>query len=242
MPHFFIKKEELNNDFIKLIDKDNFFHLVKVLRVKKGEKVKFIDENQIVYETIVEEINKNDLIAKIISSKKSIRTLKNNIVLLQSILANDAQNLAIANAVQTGVKKIYPIMSDNVSVSMNQVSNKLEKWQKIAYENFKQCERADFPEVCEITNLKKCLEKFKKENILIFAERYENTNLDNCLKDIDFSDEIAVVIGPEGGFSQSEFEYFIENNYKLITLGKMIFKAPNAIVSAISNVVTRIEE
>lgn len=241
MPHFFIKKEELNNDFIKLIDKDNFFHLVKVLRIKKGEKVKFIDENQNVYESIIEEINKNELIAKIISSKKSIRTLKNNLVLVQSILANDAQNLAIANAVQTGVKKIYPVMSDNVSVSLSQVSNKLEKWQKIAYENFKQCERADFTEIKEITNLKNCVENFKKENILIFAERDENTTLDSSLKDIDKTSEVAIIIGPEGGFSQNEFDYFIEQNYKLVTLGNMIYKAPNAATVAISNVISRIE-
>lgn len=241
MPHFLIKKEEIKNDIIELIDNENLFHLTRVLRVKPSQKVKFIDNDKNVYFCEVLEVNKSFLSAKIIEKQVSDRILKNNIILVQSILATDAQNLLIANATQTGVKKIYPVMSDNVSVSTNSLKGKIEKWNKIADENFKQCERADKVEVLEISNLRETLSKFKKENILIFAEKYENMTLNNCLKDVDFDFEIAIVIGPEGGFSQNEFKYFIEQNYKLITLGKMIYKAPNAVTVAISNVVSRIE-
>lgn len=241
MPHFLIKKEEIKNNIIELIDNENFFHLTKVLRVKAGQKVKFIDENKNAYHCEIKEVNKKTLIANILETTVSDRVLNNNIVLIQSILASDAQNLLIANATQTGVKKIYPVMSDNVSVSMSALKGKVEKWNKISYENFKQCERADMALVEEISNLKDILSQFKKENILIFAEKYENTDLNNCILDIDKTAPIALVVGPEGGFSNEEFNYFIDKNYKLITLGKMIYKAPNAAVVAISNIVSRIE-
>lgn len=241
MPHFLIKKEEIKANYIELIDNENLFHLTKVLRTKVGQKIKFIDSDKNLYFCEVTEINKNYLQAKIKEKKVSDRLLQSNIVLVQSILAPDAQNLLIANATQTGVKKIYPVISDNVSVSKNSLKGKVEKWQKIAVENFKQCERADLAKVEEINNLKDVLVNFKKENILIFAEKLENTTLNNCYQDVDKTSEIAIVIGPEGGFSQDEFNYFIEQNYKLITLGKMIYKAPNAATVAISNIVSRIE-
>ena len=241
MPHFLIKKEEIKDNFIELIDNENIFHLIKVLRVKVGQKVKFIDENKNVYFCEIKEVLKNSLKAQILETKVSNRVLKNNICLIQSVVASDAQNLLIANAVQTGVKKIYPVMSDNVSVSLNSLKGKVEKWNKISLENFKQCERADMAEIEEISELKEVLSQFKKENILIFAEKYENSTLNDCLNDIDETDKIAIVIGPEGGFSQNEFEYFISQGYKLITLGKMIYKAPNAVVAAVSNVVSRME-
>lgn len=241
MPHFLIKKEEIKNNFIELTDNENLFHLTKVLRIKACEKIKFIDNDRNLYFCEVIEINKNFLKAKILKKSISERILNNNIVLVQSILAPDAQNLLIANATQTGVKKIYPVLSDNVSVSKKSLKEKREKWQKIVIENFKQCERADLAVVEEIQELKDILTKFKKENILIFVEKFENMNLNNCTKDIDFSSEIAVVIGPEGGFSDKEFEYFIKEKYKLITLGKMIYKAPNAATVAISNIISRIE-
>ncbi len=241
MPHFLIKKEEIKNDIIELNDNENFFHLTKVLRIKPNQKVKFIDDDKNVYLCEVFEVNKKILSAKIIEKTVSDRVLGVNISLVQSILASDAQNLLIANATQTGVKKIYPVISDNVSTSQNALKGKVEKWNKIATENFKQCERADMVEIEQISNLVEALSKFKKENILIFAEKYENTTLNECCLDLDKNSEIAVVIGPEGGFSDNEFNYFISQNYKLITLGKMIYKAPNAVVAGISNIISRIE-
>ena len=106
MPHFLIKKEEIKENKIELIDNDNFFHLTKVLRVKAGQKVKFIDLDKNIYFCEIEEVSKKSLLAKILNTSKSDRILKNNISLVQSILASDAQNLLIANATQTGVKKI----------------------------------------------------------------------------------------------------------------------------------------
>lgn len=241
MPHFLIKNNQIKNDIIN-IDDDNFFHIVKVLRAKINEEIKFIDENRVVYLSKIIEINKKSLSAQIISSNNSDRFLKNNICLIQSILASDAQNLAIANATQTGVKKIYPVISDNTSVSKKALNDKVSKWQKIALENFKQCERADLAQVCEISSLKEALSKFKKENVLIFAEKYATYDIQKSVENIDKNEEITVVIGPEGGFSDSEFEYFKHENYKLITLGKMIYKAPNAIVAGISNIISRIED
>ena len=241
MPHFLIKNEEIKDDFIELNDSENFFHIVKVLRTKVNEKLKFIDENKIVYETTVVEVDKKNLKAKIEKKYKTDRILKNNLSLVLATLMTDAQNLAIANATQCGVKTIYPVIYDNCSVSEKSLNQKVEKWAKIANENFKQCERGDIVKISEIAPLKETLLKFKKENVLIFAEKYENISIENSLKDIDKTSEIVVVIGPEGGFSNEEFDFFIKENYKLISLGKMIFKAPNAVVAGISNIVSRIE-
>ena len=242
MPHFLIREEEIKDSLIRLVDKENLFHLTRVLRIKPNEKVKFIDKNHIVYTCEVKKTDKNCLEAKILSKEESARCLNINIVLVQSVLMTDAQNLLIANATQTGVKKIYPVLSDNVSVSKKNTENRSEKWQKIVLENFKQCERADMAEVLEVGNLLDTIKRFDKKNVLIFAEKYENSTVQTALKDVDKTSAIAVVIGPEGGFSEKEFEYFKKENYKLITLGKMIYKAPNAVIAALSNVISRLED
>ena len=239
MPHFLIKNDEIKSDIIKLKDNETLLHIVKARRIKVGENIKFIDNQKMVYFCQVQEINKKYLTAKILSKEISNRTLKYNISLIQSILAPDSQNLLIANATQTGVKKIYPVISDNVSCKKN--NNKTEKWQKIVLENFKQCERADIAIVEDVSELKETLKKFKKENVLIFSEKDINISLNNCIKDIDLNSEIAVVIGPEGGFSNNEFEYFKHENYKMISLGLMIYKAPNAVVAGISNIISRLD-
>lgn len=239
MPHFFIRKEDIKEDIIELTDIDTLFHLTRVLRVKAGENVKFIDDEQYVYNCKILEIGKKLLTAEILSKEKSNRILKYDISLVQSILSPDSQNLLIANATQTGVKKIYPVISDNVSTKIS--SDKITKWQKIVYENFKQCERADIAEVQEIKPLEEILSKFKKENILIFSEKDINVSLNDSIKNLDKNSEIAIVIGPEGGFSKKEFDYFKKENYKMISLGSMIYKAPNAVVAGVSNIISRLD-
>lgn len=241
MPHFLIDKKIIKSNIIELRDDDNFNHIKKSLRAKLNEKIKFIDNDKNIYETKIIQIEKNFLKAEIISIGKSDRFIKNNIVLVQSVLSsNDSQNLLIANAVQTGVRAIYPCISNNVSIKKNAKKN--PKWDKIVLENFKQCERADVPIIFEIDDIKNILLKFKKENVLIFAEKYHTHTLNNCLENLDLNSEIAIVIGPEGGFSEQEFNYFKESNYKLITLGKLIYKAPNAVVAGVSNVISRLND
>ena len=51
MPHFLIQKDEIKEDKIELKNIETISHLVQSLRVKKGEKVKFIDECENVYLT-----------------------------------------------------------------------------------------------------------------------------------------------------------------------------------------------
>ncbi len=241
MPHFFIKSENIKDNIIRIDDKDLLKHLVLSLRLKNGEKIKLIDENEISYECTAENVSKTLVEARIDSFQKSKRKLNYGLSLVQSILKPDAQGLLISNATQCGVYKIYPVISDNCAVSKKNLKDKIQKWEKISNESAKQCERANFARIEEISDLALVLKNFKKENVLIYAEKYENTELDDALKNIDKNSEIAVVIGPEGGFSEEEFEYFIENNFKLISLGDLIFKAPNAVVAGISNIVTRLK-
>ena len=241
MPHFFIKSDNIKNNVVSIYEKDLLKHLVLSLRLKIGEKIKFIDENETSYECIVVNVSKTFVEAKIENLYKSKRKLGYELCLVQSVLKPEAQALLISNATQCGVSKIYPVISENCAVSEKNLKDKIKKWEKISNEAAKQCERANFTCIEDIRDIKTVFENFKKENILIFAEKYENIELDDVIKNVDKDSAIAVGIGPEGGFSEVEFSYFIENNFNLISLGSLIFKAPNAAVAGISNIVTRLK-
>lgn len=237
MPHFLIKSSDIENNIIHVKDGETLRHLVSALRIKTREVVKFIDENKINYKAEIINVSKKEVLAKIINSEPSTRELPYNIYLAQSILKTDGENLLISNASQLGIKGVYPFISEHCAVKNYVAKLKAEKLQKIADEAFKQCERADLMQVYEIMPLSKILEKFKKENIIIFAEKYENTDILDAIKDINKNDDILVVTGPEGGFSEKEFEYFKTKGFKMATLGNLIFKAPNAVTAGVSNVI-----
>ena len=60
------------------------------------------------------------------------------------------------------------------------------------------------------------------------------------MKDIDkiqYNQNILVVVGPEGGFSQREFDLFKNSNVEMLTLGDLILKAETAVVVALGNII-----
>ena len=237
MPHFLIKKENINENLIRVVDPEVVLHLVSALRIKKGEEIKFIDEFETVYKTKILDFTKKEINAEILTSYKSERKLDFELCALICILKPDAMNLAIQNAVQLGAKEIYTVYSNNSAPKLETVKNKAEKWQKIGLESFKQCERADIPKVYDISTFSEIFSKFKKENILIFAEKYDEMNIQKALLNYKKPEKILAVFGPEGGFSESEFEFFKKENLKLLTLGKLILKAPNAITAGLFGII-----
>ena len=237
MPHFPVNSNNIKEDILKIVCPETVHHLVNALRIKKGEIIKFIDERKIQYKAEIIENTKKEVAAKILESETSKRELSYNIFLAQSILKQDGENLLISNAAQLGIKGVYPFISEYSTIKKDIAEFKGEKWQRISDEAFKQCERADRMPVFEISPLPEILKKFKKENIIIFAEKYENTDILNAVKTLNINEDILLVTGPEGGFSEDEFNFFKKEGYKMATLGNLIFKAPNAVTAGAANVI-----
>ncbi len=237
MPHFLIKSENIANKTIKVDNNDLYKHIIKVLRTKIGEKLLFLDENEIQYETRLSEINKDFFVCNIEKKYKSNRKLNIQLYIAQSVLNSDAQISSIQKATELGVKGIIPLYTDNCTVKESIIKNKIEKWQKIAFESVKQCERADIPKVFDCTTIDKVIKDF--EQVIVFAEHSTQSDFLTYIKNnkIDKTKKILVIIGPEGGFSEREFEFFTKNNLPLITLGNLIYRADTALTAALTTVI-----
>ncbi len=210
MPHFFIKSGQVNNDKISISDKENYFHIARSLRARTGEKLLLIDENKIQYETTIQSITNSEITAKIDNSYPSKRFLDFELYLAQSPLRSDAQNLLIEKATELGVKGVYPVKTDNCALNNEMIDKKIEKWQKIMYESSKQCERADIPTCYSRTTIEKVLTENNFDKVIVFCERIATKTIRESFnqKPIKKGDKVLVIIGPEGGFSQKEFEWF----------------------------------
>lgn len=239
MPHFFINSTDIKNNFISILDKDNFNHIVKSLRAKTGEKILLIDEKQVQYEGIIDKILNNSVDIQIYKSYESKRKLDFELYLAQSPLRSDAQSFIVEKSTELGVEGIYPIYTDNCALKKSVIEQKILKWQKIMNEASKQCERAYVPKCFEPTTLEKLLSSEDFNRILAFTERAAEFKLKKYLNDnpILQNDKVLVIIGPEGGFSDKEFEYFKKNRITTLSLGELILKAETAVVVALGNIV-----
>lgn len=243
MPHFFISSQRLEKDKITIDDKENYNHIAKSLRARAGEEILLIDENGIQYCGKIEKITSNAVEILVKDSWKSNRELQFELYLAQSPLRSDSQSLIVEKATELGVSGIYPIFTDNCALKKSVIEQKIQKWQKIMYEASKQCERAKIPVCFELSDMEKLMQKPEFDRVLAFTERSAQFKLKNYLgqNPIKKSEKILVIIGPEGGFSQREFEIFEKNNTITLSLGDLILKAETAVITAIGNIVYEYE-
>lgn len=239
MPHFFINSNNINNNIIEISDKENYQHIAKALRARVGESLLLIDENQIQYETTIKEISNSKIFTVIGNVYPSKRFLDFELYLAQSPLRSDAQSLVIEKATELGVSGVYPIITDNCALNKSVVEKKVQKWQKIMYESSKQCERAIVPTCFDVTTIEKLFDENNFNKILIFCERITNKTIRDSFKQnhIKKEEKVLVVIGPEGGFSQKEFNYFKSKNLEMLTLGDLILRAETAVVVGLGNII-----
>lgn len=234
MPHFFINSNNKTDNKIVISDVDNYRHIARSLRARCGENLLLIDENQIQYETKISEINSKEVVCEIEKSYLSKRDLEFDLYLAQSPLRSDAQLTIMEKATELGVRGVYPVFTDNCALRVN----KQEKWQKVMFEASKQCERAKIPTCFAPTTFEELLQK-DFDKIIVLAERSTEKSLKQYLSEnpTKKGERILAIIGPEGGFSQKEFDYFRSKNLPLISLGDLILKAETAVIVTLGDIV-----
>ena len=244
MPHFFINSDQIENNTVTISDKENYFHIARSLRARTGENLLLIDENKIQYETTIKLITNDKIEAKISKSYPSERFLDFELYLAQSPLRSDAQNLLIEKATELGVRGVFPIKTDNCALNNDMIDKKISKWNKIMYEASKQCERADIPICYDRTTIETVLNDDFFDKVYVFCERIAHKSIRDSFEEspIKSNDKVLVIIGPEGGFSQKEFDYFNEltennKNFYMLTLGDLILKAETATTVALGNII-----
>ena len=234
MPHFFINSNSKTENKIVVSDADNYRHIARSLRARVGENLLLIDENQIQYETKIKEINSREIICEVEKSYPSKRDLEFDLYLAQSPLRSDTQLTVMEKATELGVRGVYPVFTENCALKVN----KQEKWQKVMNEASKQCERAKIPTCYEPITFDELLAK-PFDKVIVLAERSTEKSLKQYLseKPTKKGEKILAIIGPEGGFSQKEFDYFKSKNLPLISLGDLILKAETAVIVTLGDIV-----
>lgn len=239
MPHFFINSESVNNGEISISDKENYNHIAKSLRAKPGERLLLIDEKRIQYETVIKNISSAEIQCNVLKYYYSERDLKFDLYLAQSPLRSDAQNFVIEKATELGVRAVCPVITDNCALNKENAEKKIDRWNRIMYEASKQCERAVIPHCEELSSLEALLNSGRFDKIVAFCERCADKTIRDFFDEspVKNGESLLVIIGPEGGFSEREFDLFRTKSIPMLTLGDLILKAETAVTVALGNII-----
>ena len=200
-----------------------FFHAVKVVRLKVGYKLIVCQGDDYDYYCTVEEIGKDQLIAKVDKKVSNDTELHHNVTLF--IGANKDLDTVVQKAVELGACRIVPFTSQHSNV--NKINR--ERLETIVMESSKQCGRSKLATVGDLISFTEIDTDDKQ--VFAFYEFERN----NKVSDVTMNDkDIAVVIGSEGGFSVEEYDIMLEKGWHVLTLGKRILRVSTAVVSALT--------
>lgn len=222
----------------KKIEKDEMFEIVGeeakhifVLRNNIGDIIEVNDKK-----CEILDISKQAIKCKVIDSAEIRGVPKVKITLFQALLKSDKMEYVIQKAVELGVSKIIPFNSKNVVVKLEEKdqTKKVDRYNKISKEASKQCGRSDIVEVEKIIDFNDILDKIKNYKKCIVAYENETNSLKELIRKSNGLDEVAIIIGAEGGFDKKEIDTLIENGCLSISLGDRILRAETASLNLIS--------
>ena len=236
MSKFFVDDKNISKDSI-IITGEDVSHIKKVLRLKAGDDIVVCNGRGTDYSAKIIEIDQNYINLKVIESHKNITEPPVEITLFQGIPKADKMDFIIQKSIELGVFKVVPVMTERTIVRFEQEKDHIKKtirWQKIALEAAKQCNRGIIPVVLEPLDFQSALKLAAKSNMSFIP--YENELKANLKAEIHNKQakDVSIVIGPEGGFSEKEIRLAEAENIKPVTLGPRILRTETAGIAVIS--------
>lgn len=200
-------------------------HLVKVLRVTVGQEIKAFDGRGLESVGIVRSVNEFQVVINLQEPKPTDVEASLKITLCVALLKGDKLADVVRQATELGVVAVQPFISKHCDVK-ELSANKLERLRRVAQEASKQSGRSVVPEVCEAVKLK----DLNISTTSVVAHPYASLTL----KDVNTDHDIAILTGPEGGFSDEEIDVLEKRGTTPVRLGARILRAETAPIALIA--------
>ena len=244
MYHFFVSPRQIGDDEIRITGSD-VNHIGNVLRMRPGEKICVSDGQKTDYCCIIDQITPEQVTARIVNRSEESRELPSRIWLFQGLPKGDKMELIIQKAVELGVYAVVPVAMKRSVVKLDEkkAAAKKRRWELISESAAKQSGRQTVPLIGEVTDLKGALKLAANMKRKLLP--YENeTGMEGARRAIEScgpGEEIAVLIGPEGGFEPEEVEQAKEAGFTALSLGKRILRTETAGLCVLSLLMFRLE-
>ena len=216
-----------------LIDGDEFHHLVRVLRKKRGEEILVTDGNGLRCEARIADIGKSSLECAILGHSQVDRSKTSVTIALSLLKAPQRFDLFLEKATELGVTSIIPMITARTlsQPSSEKVEGKLKRWRTIMLSAARQSKRYYLPGISEPLSFKKALALQGFDLKLIPYELSETPPEMECS-----GKNILFLIGGEGGFTDGEIGEARAAGFGEISLGKTILRAETAGIFAVAYV------
>ena len=213
----------------KLVLQDSDIHHIKnVMRMKQNDKIEVVYNNKLYICTInmIEPLSLD--IEETIEEENKLNI---DVTIAIGLVKEQKMDLILQKLTELGVNRIIPVSMERsiVKLDKKKFEKKKIRWETICKEASEQSKRTSVPQVEDIMTIKE-LAKLESDYKLIASTKEKDKKLNYYLQNIKDYAKIIMVIGPEGGISEKEESFLIENNYNPVSFGNLIFRVETAAI------------
>jgi 16S rRNA (uracil1498-N3)-methyltransferase len=210
---------------------DQAIHLARVLRAQPGQIFDVVS-NGFLHRAEVLTVSEHEVVFTLHEELEADAALP--VHLLLAVFKFDHLEWGIEKATELGAARITPILARRTEKHLALASTKrVERWRRIALESSKQSRRTDVPTIDDPQTLKSALQQVNAPHKLLLAETEQQNTLTAALQKSPIED-LALAIGPEGGWTADEMQLFTDNAWQHVTLGPRILRAETATIAALA--------
>lgn len=232
MYQFFVEPSQIMGKRI-VIQGSNVNHIKNVLRMRVGEEIAVsngVDGRE--YRCGIEEFTADEVICSLRFIKEDGVELPSKIYLFQGLPKADKMELIVQKAVELGAYEIIPVAAKRCVVKLDEkkAAGKRSRWQGIAEAAAKQSKRGIIPQIREVMNMKQAIAFAQQMDVRLIpyelAEDMGHTR--ELIGAVRPGQSVAIFIGPEGGFEETEIREALQAGIEPITLGRRILRTETA--------------
>ena len=238
MYQFFVEPGQIQGRRV-IITGSDVNHIRNVLRMKPGEEIAVsngTDGRE--YRCGIESFTEDEVICSLRFVKEDGVELPSRIHLFQGLPKADKMELIVQKAVELGAYEVIPVAARRCVVRLDEkkAASRISRWQGIAEAAAKQSRRGIIPQVHPVMNMREAVAYARTMEVKLIpyelAEDMEHTK--EVLEAVKPGTDIAVSIGPEGGFEQEEIELAMAAGIEPVTLGRRILRTETAGLTVLS--------
>ena len=230
MNRFYLSEDTIIGDTVNF-PVDRSHQIARVLRLQMGEKVMVFDQNGIEYLVELIIVDGKQSQGKIIFSEKTFTEPKTEIQLMVALTQREKFELILQKCTEVGVHSFTPVITERSLVQLTQFTDKKsDRWMKIVMEASEQSHRTHVPVIHPVTTFQQCMKLTTDLQLIAYESEHKNS-IKNILSESNVK-RIALLIGPEGGYTEYEVALASKSTWKAVTLGPRILRMETAAIVA----------
>ena len=208
-------------------------HLGKVLRLREGDDLILFNGEGLDHMARIISISRDNVAVVIVNSRKTQTESPATVTLLQGICQNHRMDMLIQKSTELGVSAIMPVICKRSVVKLDdeRVTKKIDHWRGIVTSACEQCGRSQIPDIAGPESLAVTIGRLDKKAARLMLDPEGTDTLESG---IGSADSIALLVGPEGGLTETERELAINAGFRSARLGPRILRSETAPIAALS--------